>query len=382
MKRAFSAMLAVVGFMLATLALAPAAGASTTTSLHWCSAHHPNYVEDVFEPSYTAGCTGHDEPELDPISNVPGSARNLTWTIVLPTDGAFPVVSTGFGFWTGGTVNDASSLFGQAFQELQFYPDTIATRCHPDGGVTERYVPNAYTICSPVWSIKQDAHGNFIEPAVFNGILGRPGHPMVMHGGDTVTVHYYMAGRSDGWHITVHDVTSGKSGTIVLNSPTDGPLQPSYGRQQIGKSLGWGAVHDTPNSFVWEIGHRSELALQPFALCLPGQARCWSYDTQAWADTTPVRIVSVTFRNGAQPTHWAVVSDFGGKAEVKESCHHYGGRFCIYPWYSSSTGGSWHFGVHYPDTISDYGRANQYAQATHCGGPFGKNSTYCANVIR
>ena len=313
---------------------------------------------------------------------MPGSARNLTWTIVLPTDGAFPVVSTGFGFWTGGTVNDASSLFGQAFQELQFYPDTIATRCHPDGGVTERYVPNAYTICSPVWSIKQDAHGNFIEPAVFNGILGRPGHPMVMHGGDTVTVHYYMAGRSDGWHITVHDVTSGKSGTIVLNSPTDGPLQPSYGRQQIGKSLGWGAVHDTPNSFVWEIGHRSELALQPFALCLPGQARCWSYDTQAWADTTPVRIVSVTFRNGAQPTHWAVVSDFGGKAEVKESCHHYGGRFCIYPWYSSSTGGSWHFGVHYPDTISDYGRANQYAQATHCGGPFGKNSTYCANVIR
>ena len=175
MKRAFSAMLAVVGFMLATLALAPAAGASTT-SLHWCSAHHPNYVEDVFEPSYTAGCTGHDEPELDPISNVPGSARNLTWTIVLPTDGAFPVVSTGFGFWTGGTVNDASSLFGQAFQELQFYPDTIATRCHPDGGVTERYVPNAYTICSPVWSIKQDADGNFIEPAAFNGILGRPGH--------------------------------------------------------------------------------------------------------------------------------------------------------------------------------------------------------------
>ena len=87
-----------------------------------------------------------------------------------------------------------------------------------------------------------------------------------------------------------------------------------------------------------------------------------------------MRIVSVTFRNGAQPTHWAVVSDFGGKAEVKESCHHYGGRFCIYPWYSSSTGGSWHFGVHYPDTISDYGRANQYAQATHCGGRSGRTA--------
>ena len=176
---------------------------------------------------------------------------------MLPSDGGFPVVSTGFGFWTGGTVNDSKSLFGQAFQELQFYPDTVATRCHPDGNVTEHYVPNAYTICSPVWSIKKDKHGNFLEPAVFNGILGRQGHPMIMHGGDTVTVHYYMMGRNDGWHITVNDTTSGKSGTIVLNSPTDGPLQPSYRRQEIGKSLGWGAVHDTPR--LVRVGDRTPL---------------------------------------------------------------------------------------------------------------------------
>ena len=49
-----------------------------------CIAHHPNYVEDVFEPLYVAGCTGHDEPELDPVSSAPHSAQNLTWRFVLP----------------------------------------------------------------------------------------------------------------------------------------------------------------------------------------------------------------------------------------------------------------------------------------------------------
>ena len=53
-----------------------------------CIAHRPNYIEGRFEPAYRAGCSGHDEPELDPISNHPGSAKNLTWTFVLPTDGA------------------------------------------------------------------------------------------------------------------------------------------------------------------------------------------------------------------------------------------------------------------------------------------------------
>jgi hypothetical protein len=33
-----------------------------------CIAHRPAYIEGVFEPQYTAGCSGHDEPELDPVS--------------------------------------------------------------------------------------------------------------------------------------------------------------------------------------------------------------------------------------------------------------------------------------------------------------------------
>jgi hypothetical protein len=56
-----------------------------------CIAHHPNYIQGKLEVTYEAGCTGHDEPELAPVSSAPGSARDLTWTVVLPSDGAVPV---------------------------------------------------------------------------------------------------------------------------------------------------------------------------------------------------------------------------------------------------------------------------------------------------
>jgi hypothetical protein len=99
-----------------------------------CLAHRPNYLEGKIEVHYDAGCTGHDEPELDPVSSAPGSARDLTWTAVLPSGGTFPVSATGPTFWFGGAVTDPNSLFGQAFVELQFYPDSIVTNCTPGGG--------------------------------------------------------------------------------------------------------------------------------------------------------------------------------------------------------------------------------------------------------
>src|SRR5579864_6431561 len=52
-----------------------------------CKAHLPMYLQGRFEVTYAPGCTGHDEPELDPLSDAPGSASNLTWTVVLPGDG-------------------------------------------------------------------------------------------------------------------------------------------------------------------------------------------------------------------------------------------------------------------------------------------------------
>ena len=70
--------------VLATFGLAPASMASGTSgsAQSLCIAHHPQ--DFVW---YTHSCTGHDEPEIDPLSTHAGSAQDLTWTIVLPTDG-------------------------------------------------------------------------------------------------------------------------------------------------------------------------------------------------------------------------------------------------------------------------------------------------------
>ena len=61
-------LLAAVGALAAAVFIVGGAGASSGTVGSGCIAHRPAYIEDVFEPAYTAGCSGHDEPELDPVS--------------------------------------------------------------------------------------------------------------------------------------------------------------------------------------------------------------------------------------------------------------------------------------------------------------------------
>ena len=350
-----------------------------------CIAHHPRYVEGSFEVKYDSGCSGHDEPELFPVSTAPGSGRDLTWTVVLPTDGSFPVSATGPTFWFGGTVTDPSSLFGQAFVELQFYPDALVTNCTPQGGFVVKNVPNTYTVCSPVWKLTQTGTpGKFHETAAFNAMLtdsSSPKNPLVMHAGDTITIHWFTTAAQDGYHVTVTDLTTGGSGSIVLNSRSDGPLMPAYDTQAIGNSLAWGLVNDAPNSFVWEIGHTSPFTSPASAFCLPGQVGCESYNATAWAGTSPIQIKSVNFGDGSSAKKWAVVSDFGGKAEVNQNCSAYGGPFCIYPWYTLGTSG-YHYGVDFPDNLKDFGQADQFSQTTQCGGPFGPNSTYCSTILK
>jgi hypothetical protein len=350
-----------------------------------CLAHHPLYIPGQFEVTYTQGCTGHDEPELFPISSAPGSARDLTWTVVLPTNGRSSVSDVGPTFWFGGTVTDPKSLFGQAFVELQFYPDSTLTKCFNDGGFAVNFTPNTFTACSPVFKLLPTHTGgkNFTEPTAFNAMLEdstTPGSPLIMHAGDTITVHYYVTAVADGFHITVTDLNTGHSGTIILNSTSDGPLMPAYDTQQIGNSLGWGNVNDAPNSFVWEIGHAS-LFTGGDAFCIPGQTFCDSYNADSWAGFSPIQIKSVTFGDGSAPKNFAVVSDQGGKAEVALSCATYGGPFCIYPWYTLGKSG-FHYGVDYPDTQRDFGQANQFTQSLQCGGPFGPNTTYCSTILK
>lgn len=350
-----------------------------------CIAHHPRYAEGWFEVRYDAGCTGHDEPELAPISSAPGSARDLTWTVVLPTDGASNVSDVGPTFWFGGTVTDPSSLFGQAFVELQFYPDALVTNCTPGGGFVVSFAPNTYTACSPVFKLTSTGQkGVFHETAAFNAMLSdsaSPKDPLVMHAGDTVTVHWFTTPAQDGFHVTVTDLTTGGTGTIVLNSKSDGPLMPAFDTQEIGNALAWGLVDDTPNSFVWEIGHESVFQSPAAAFCVPGQAGCDSYNAASWGGFSPIEIKSVTFAGGLKAKSWAVVSDFGGKAEVNQHCSSYGGSFCIYPWFTLGTTG-FHYGVDFPDTVKDFGQADQFQQSTQCGGPFGPNSTYCMTILK
>ncbi|MBO0844646.1 MAG: hypothetical protein J2P22_04445 [Nocardioides sp.] len=357
-----------------------------------CVAHHPAYVEDVFEVHYSSGCSGHDEPELMPVSNAPGSAQNLTWTFELPSNGpGVDVDAVGPTFWFGGPVDDSNSLFGQAYEELQFYPNAVVTTCGPNGGFVAKHRVGSWTVCSPTWSIHTTGQKPvFHEPAAFNAMLSEAGSSdaMVMHQGDQISVHFFVTAAKDGWHITVLDHDTGRQGTIVLDSKRDGPLMPAYSVQRIGNSLLWGAVHDAPAAFVWEIGHTSPFTSPSDAFCWPGEAGCYSYDEAAWAgQSPPIHIDSVTFRGGAAPTGWSVVSDYGGKAEVTDpsetgsTCSSYGGPFCIYPWFTRNQDGSFSYGVDYPTTADDFGKADQFQQTTACGGPFGPHSTYCSTPV-
>ena len=345
-----------------------------------CIGRHPN--ESAIW--YTGACSGHDEPELDPVSSLPGSAQDLTWTAVLPSDGSVPVSAVGPTFWWGGAVSDPNphSLFGQAFLELQFYPDAIVNTCSSDGGFNITQAPDKYSVCSPVWQVSTQSGA---ENAAFNAELyqGSTKSPLVMNAGDTVRIHFFVASPTQGWNITVSDVTTGQSGTIVLNSKY-GPLLPLFSAQQIGNALGWGLVNDTPNSFVWEIGHTSDFTTPAGRLCDPGQTDCGSYDIPHWLGFTPLKIVSVTFADGSHPSQWAAVSDLGAAAEVTSFCPVYGGSFCSYPWFAYNSGATaMTYGGDYPGTKFDYGgpQGSEFATTPLCGGPFGADSTFCDTVL-
>ena len=87
-------------------------------------------------------------------------------------------------------------------------------------------------------------------------------------------------------------------------------------------------MHDAPASFVWEIGHTSPFASpQPGPYCTSNDhnAACDSYDARTGRGTLPIQIKSVTFADGSASKNWALVSDFGGKAEVSQYCPSYCG---------------------------------------------------------
>jgi hypothetical protein len=365
-------------------------GSSGAYSATHCLAHVVGISSHNY---YTAGCTGHDEPELDPVSSAAGSAQNITWRAALPADGSFPVSSVGPTFWFGGTVKDRNpnKIGGEGFLELQFYPDSFTTRCTPGGGFHVKHEADVYTACSPVWTIAK-RKGQIIEPAAFNGMLrdAAGSGPFVMHALDIVDVHIWAPSPNAAFREQVKDETSGKtSSVLVLNSPGDGPLTPAFSTQEIGNALDWGAVWDTPMAFVYEIGHSDLYGQNPGRFCVPGQTFCGSFNYADWHNQQPIQILNVTFGDGSHPRDWAVVSDTGGKAEVlghsfvgPTHCAKYGGAFCIYPWYSWD-GYAFNFGVNYPSTVERLGEANQFKQRATCpaDGVF-PGHTYCDAIVR
>jgi hypothetical protein len=364
----------------AAVAVLPAVASASPQSL--CIGHHPqDYVW------YTSSCTGHDEPEIDPLSTGAGSAQNLTWTIVLPANGSAQVDSVGPTFWIGGAVSDPHSLYGQAFLELQFYPNSITAGCSSGGGYNVTYAPNVYTACSPVWEVSPHGHA---ESAAFNAMLtdAATAGPLEMHAGDTITDHQYVTPAGDGMHITVADLTTGHSGTIVLDSKVDGPLMPAFSVQKIGNALGWGLVNDAPNALVWEIGHTGDYTAPAGQFCLPGSATkpaCDSYNVPTWLQFKPLQIKGVTFGDGTQAKSWSAVSDFGGEAEVNRYCGtgNYGTPFCSYPWYAyNGTDNAFTYGGDYPGTTKDYGQAAQFDQTESCASPADGSPQYCSTILR
>jgi len=360
------------------------AGASTAG----CLAHVPGGLGADWYDAYTPGCTGHDEPELDPVSSASRSAQNVTWHVRLPADGTFPVSSVGPTFWFGGTVKDSNphKIGQEGFLELQFYPDSLTKNCGSNGSFSIVHAPDVYTACSPVWTLAKQGQ-QIAEPAAFNGMLtdatGKA--PFVMHALDIVDVHIWAPGSSSPYQEQVTDETTGQtSSVLVLISPKDGPLTPEFSTQEIGNALDWGGVWDTPMAFVWEIGHSDEYGSTPGAFCVPGQTNCGSFNAANWAGFTPIRIFSATFGDGSQEQDWAAVSDTGGKAEVlgnsfvgPTDCASYGGPFCIYPYFSSD-GGAINYGV----GSNNLGGVDQFAQTAKCPstGVFA-GDTYCDTII-
>jgi len=397
-----AAVSAVVLALSASAGAAGTAGAGTITSgtagagTAACLAHIIGGLsadDSDWSEYYTAGCTGHDEPELDPVSSVPGSAQNITWRLALPADGALPVSSVGPTFWFGGTVKDSNpkKLGGEGFLELQFYPDSFTKQCTSNGGFNVQQEPNVYTACSPVWTIEQQGK-QITEPAAFNGMLTDASgkSPFVMHAHDVVDVHIWAPSPTAAYREQITDETSQTtSSVLVLNSQKDGPLTPEFSTNQIGNALDWGGVWDTPMAFVWEIGHSDLYGDHPEQFCVPGQTFCGSFNFGNWAGFQPIRIFDATFGDGSHPQNWAVVSDTGGKAEIlgnsfvgPTECTKYGGPYCIYPWFSWD-GAAFNYGVNYPGTVDNFGKANQFAQTQKCpeDGVF-PGATYCDHIVK
>ena len=188
------------------------AGADTAAG---CLAHVVGGLSEDWYDYYTPGCTGHDEPELDPVSSAPRSAQNITWRVALPADGTFPVSSVGPTFWFGGTVKDSNphKIGGEGFLELQFYPDSFIKRVRAERGLLRSSTrPTSTRRARRSGRLRRSRNSTSSSRPRSTACSRTPAAtgPFVMHALDIVDVHIWAPSTNAAYQEQVTDETSGR----------------------------------------------------------------------------------------------------------------------------------------------------------------------------
>ncbi|MCI4355956.1 MAG: hypothetical protein L3K18_02270 [Thermoplasmata archaeon] len=319
---------------------------------------------------YASSCLGHDEPAINPFSDLPGSGGNVSWNVSLPVDGgpAHNQSDIYIAIWFGMDLLDPYGYSGQCFLELQMYPDTAGS------GAVQVGTWSAFAVA---WQIQLS---NGQEDPCFAAPLSEPnGTPLQMNAGDHLYVNMTgWQGSTTGEKISVVDTTIGVVSHMTLyNRGHHYPLNPAYLENNVEDALPWSPGGDLPVSFAFESGHTTDNPQNdtfggcntgvPPATALNGAVPCGSYSPRDWAMDTkvPWHFYPTTFFNSATrqtAVQYGFEQDFGASAWIDGLSYgtcdgRDGSAYCSYPWYSfDGSLGAFEFGAtDYRGTTADFG---------------------------
>ncbi|MFI5414944.1 MAG: hypothetical protein ACHQ16_04670, partial [Candidatus Lutacidiplasmatales archaeon] len=324
---------------------------------------------------YSGGCIGHDEPAINPYSDLPGSGGNVSWNVSLPVDGSTSHNQSDIyiAIWFGLNLNDPFGYNGQCFLELQMYPDTAGSGAVQVG---------AWSAFAVAWQIQLS---NGFEDPCFSAPMNEPnGTPLQMNAGDHLYVNMTgWQGSKTGENISVVDTTTGVTSFLTLyNTAQHYPLNPEYLTNNVQDALPWSPGGDLPVSFAFESGHTTnDPQNDTFGGCnsglppptsLNGAVPCGSYSPKDWAMDTKVPwhfYPVVFFNSGTRQTaaQYGFEQDFGASAWIDGLSYgtcdgRDGSAYCSYPWYSyAASVNAFEFGAtDYTGTTADFGTYSEY----------------------
>ena len=324
---------------------------------------------------YASSCIGHDEPAINPFSDLPGSGGNVSWNVSLPVDGGASHNQSDIyiAIWFGMNLLDPYGYNGQCFLELQMYPDTAGSGAVQVG---------AWSAFAVAWQI-QLSNGQE-DPCFAAPLKELNGTPLQMNGGDHLYVNMTgWQGSTTGERISVVDTTLGVTSHLILYNHRDHyPLNPAYLENNVEDALPWSPGGDLPVSFAFESGHTTDdPENDTFGGCntglppptpLDGAVPCGSYNPKDWATDTkiPWHFYPVTFFNSATTqtaVQYGFEQDFGASAWIDGLSYgacdgRDGSAYCSYPWYSyDGSLGAFEFGAtDYRGTTDDFGTYAEY----------------------